>query len=46
MGTLLFALPFPTLAPCLSAGLQVSEFYQSRGHYEELISLLESGIGA
>ena len=25
---------------------QVSDFYQSRGHYEELIGLLESGIGA
>ncbi|PRW61204.1 clathrin heavy chain [Chlorella sorokiniana] len=25
--------------------MEVSEFYQSRGHYEELISLLESGIG-
>jgi clathrin heavy chain len=25
--------------------VQVSEFYQSRGHYEELITLLESGIG-
>ena len=24
---------------------QVSEFYQSRGHYEELTALLESGIG-
>lgn len=24
---------------------QVSEFYQSRGHHEELIGLLESGIG-
>lgn len=23
----------------------MSEFYQSRGHYEELITLLESGIG-
>ncbi len=24
---------------------QVSDFYQTRGHYEELITLLESGIG-
>ena len=24
---------------------QVSDFYQSRGHFEELITLLESGIG-
>lgn len=24
---------------------EVSEFYQSRGHYEELIALIESGIG-
>lgn len=23
----------------------MSEFYQARGHYEELIGLLESGIG-
>jgi clathrin heavy chain len=25
--------------------LQVSEFYQDRGFFEELITLLESGIG-
>lgn len=25
--------------------MEVSEFYQARGHYEELIGLLESGIG-
>lgn len=50
--TLLLPLARPTL-PCPSTACtspplahQVSEFYQSRGHYEELISLLESGIGA
>jgi clathrin heavy chain len=31
--------------PAYSAGLQVSEYYQRRGHFEELLSLLESGIG-
>ncbi len=25
--------------------IQVSEYYQRRGYFEELISLLESGIG-
>ena len=45
--------PAQTEEPCkpckpwslLSPAPQVSEFYQSRGHYEELITLLESGIG-
>ena len=38
----------PPTRPCLcpvALTAQVSEFYQSRGHYEELITLLESGIG-
>ena len=25
--------------------LQVSQFYQQRGYYDELIALMESGIG-
>lgn len=29
----------------LCFGPQVSEYYQRRGHFEELLSLLESGIG-
>lgn len=35
----------PTHPPPPRHELQVSEFYQARGYFEELILLLESGIG-
>jgi hypothetical protein len=34
-----------SVARTLLTRLQVSEYYQRRGHFEELLSLLESGIG-
>ncbi len=35
----------PCSRACAHTRLQISEFYQGRAHYEELLTLLESGIG-
>ena len=35
----------PSPLAAAAARVQVSEFYQRRGHFEELLALLENGIG-